>query len=115
MADRLTEAEDFCQKTLHVLEEQTNFSSEKFEVIKKRLQGLLPIIAQSKRKVMVRSARGQKLTQEILDHASKLYDIANLSHPEEKAVDEIISRLENVGNSVKKLEIYWKSFEYVTT
>ena len=115
MADLLTEAEDFCQKTLHVLEEQTSFPSEKIEVIRKSLQSLLPIIAQSKRKVMVRSARGQKLTQEILDHASKLYDIANLSHPDGKAVDEIINRLENVGNSVKKLEIYWKSFEYVTT
>ena len=115
MADPLTEAESLCQKTLQVLEEQKSFPTEKIEVIKKSLQGLLPIIAESKRKVMVRSALGQKLTQEILGHASKLYDIANLSHPDGKAVTEIINRLENVGNSVKKLEIYWKSFEYVTT
>ncbi len=115
MADHLTEAEGLCQKTLQVLEEQTSFPLEKIEVIRKSLQGLLPIIAESKRKVMVRSARGQKLTQEILDHTSKLYDVTSLPRPEGKAVDEIISRLKSVGDSVKKLEIYWKSFEYVTT
>ena len=115
MADPLTEAEGLCQKTLQVLEEQKSFPTEKIDVIKKSLQGLLPIIAESKRKVMVRSALGQKLTQEILGNASKLYDVATLPRPEGKAVDEIINRLESVGDSVKKLKIYWKSFEYVTT
>jgi len=115
VADHLTEAEGLCQKTLEVLEGQTSFPSEKLEAMRKGLQGLLPVIAESKRKVMVRSARGQKLTQEILDHASKLYEAASLPRFEGKAVDEIISRLESVGVSVKKLEIYWKSFEYVTT
>jgi hypothetical protein len=44
-----------------------------------------------------------------------LYDVATLPRPEGKAADEIINRLESVGDSVKKLKIYWKSFEYVTT
>jgi hypothetical protein len=115
VADHLTEAESLCQKTLEVLVDQTSFPSEKLEAMRKGLQGLLPVIAESKRKVMVRSARGQKLTQEILDHASKLYEAVSLPRPEGKAVDEIVSRLESVGDSVKKLEIYWKSFEYATT
>ena len=115
MADFLTEAEGLCKKTLEVLEGQTSFPSEKLEVMRKGLQGLLPVITESKRKVMVRSARGQKLTQEILDHASKLYEAVSLPRPEGKAVDEIVSQLESVGGSVKKLEIYWKSFEYATT
>jgi GTP-sensing pleiotropic transcriptional regulator CodY len=115
VADHLTEAEGLCQKTLQVLESQTSFPSEKIEVMRKSLKGLLPIIAESKRKVMVRSARGQKITQEILDNASKLYDVVSLRSSEGKAVDEVVNRLEGVEGSVKKLQIYWKSFEYVTT
>jgi hypothetical protein len=98
-----------------VLASQTSLPSETLEATRKSLQGLLPIIAESKRKVMIRSARGQKLTQELLDHASKLYEVASLPCPEVKDMDEIVSRLESVEGSVKKLEIYWKSFEYATT
>jgi hypothetical protein len=100
---------------LQVLASQTSLPSETLEATRKSLQGLLPIIAESKRKVMIRSARGQKLTQELLDHASKLYEVASLPCPEVKDMDEIVSRLESVEGSVKKLEIYWKSFEYATT
>lgn len=115
MADRLTEAEQLCQKTLQVLEGHPSLPSDALEVMRKGLQGLLPVLAESKRKVMVRSAQGQKLAQEIVDHASKLYGVACLPQPKGKAVDEIISHLESVRDSVKKLEIYWQSFEYVTT
>jgi hypothetical protein len=115
VADLLTEAESLCHQTLQVLERQTSFSSEAMDALRTSLQGLLPVIVESKRKVMVRSAQGQRLAQEILDNASKLYAVASLPRPEGKAVDEIGSRLESVEGSVKKLKIYWQSFEYATT
>lgn len=115
MADPLTEAESLCQKTLQALETQTSGVSETIEPLRKSLQGLMPVIAESKRKVMVRSAQGQKLAQEIRDNASKLYDIARLPRPEGKEVDELGSRLASVEGSVRKLKIYWQSFEYATT
>ena len=115
MADRLTDAEQLCQKTLQVLEGHASLPSDAREALRNGLQGLLPVLAESKRKVMVRSAQGQRLAQEIVDNASKLYDVASRPRPEGKGVDEVLSRLDSVRDSVKKLEIYWQSFEYVTT
>ncbi|KON29664.1 hypothetical protein AC480_02720 [miscellaneous Crenarchaeota group archaeon SMTZ1-55] len=115
MADPLTEAENLCQQTLQALETQTRGASETIEPLRKSLQSLLSVIAESKRKVMVRSAQGQKLAQEIRDNASKLYDVTKLPRPEGKGVDELGSRLASVEGSVTKLKIYWQSFEYATT
>ncbi len=115
MADRLTDAEQLCHQTLQALETHATFPSDARDAVQKGLHGVLPVLAESKRKVMVRSAQGQRLAQAIVDSASKLHDIVRQPQPTGQAVDEVLTRLASVRDSVKKLEIYWQSFEYVTT
>jgi len=118
MVDPLTEAENLCRQVLGVLEGSKDIPAEGAAALKKRIQDLLLLIAESKKKIMVRSPQGQKLTAEIQTEASGLYEaVANLSKSgaSGKAAAEVSDKLSKFGNSVKKLEIYWKSFEYATT
>jgi len=115
VADRLTDAEQLCHQTLQAIEAYATLPSDARDAVQKGLHGLLPVLAESKRKVMVRSAQGQRLAQAIVDSASKLHDVVSQPQPTGSPVDEVLIRLESVRESVKKLEIYWQSFEYVTT
>ena len=115
MTGHLTEVESLCQRSLQALESLQSSPSENLGNLIKRLQDLLPIIAESKKKIMVRSARGQELTKEVISNVSKLFKLVSLPSKDEKAVEEIVNRLKNVEGSVKNLEIYWKSFEYAIT
>lgn len=116
MTDPLTEAGNLCQQTLQVLVNLKNLPNENIKVLSKRLKDLLGLIAESKKKIMVRAPQGQKLSAEILNDASRLNEIANLtSIVNEETMVVAEKRLVQLEDSVKKLEIYWKSFEYAIT
>ena len=118
MADPLTEADKLCKETLEALEKLQDSHIEYAMSLKKRLQSLLNQIVESKKKIMVRSPQGKEISNEIMNHASKLHEaVTNL--PNHKIDAEIVKEVEKmlgrVEESVKKLVIFWKSFEYVTT
>ena len=118
MIDPLTEAEDLCKKTLEVLGTQRNLPPENVASLRNKLQDLLSRIAESKKKIMVRSPEGRGITTEVLNNASKVYETtANFSQHggSGKTLGEVSDQLSRLENSIEKLEIYWKSFEYVTT
>ncbi len=118
MVDLLVEAESLCRQTLEISGSLKNLPSESSTILKNVLQNILIRIVESKKKIMVRSPQGRGLSTEVLNNASKLYElIANLlkSRVDDKTVEEISNKLRLLEESVEKLEIYWKSFEYVTT
>lgn len=114
MADPLSEAENICLQTLATirkLEESPNGTEVDME---KRLQDATSTITKSRKKIMVRSPEGQKLSADILRDAVALQTaVSNQSR--DMSVAEVNASLLKLENDVKKLEIYWRSFEYVTT
>jgi hypothetical protein len=62
---------------------------------------------------MVKSPKGRELTAEILKNASKFRN--SVAESNGKLGDGATQQLSILETSVGKLEIYWKSFEYVTT
>jgi len=118
MADPLAEAESLCRETLETLGSLQNPPSEKIAPLKNGLQNLLMRIGESKKKIMVRSPQGRELSTEVLNNASKLYEVVAAfpqRRVDDRTVEDVSDRLGLLEDSVEKLEIYWKSFEYVTT
>lgn len=115
MAEALTDVEHLCQQALQALETRPHASLGTPGDLVKRIQALLPHLAESKKKIMVRSARGQELTKAIEHQASQLYEAVRLLRPDEEAGEAVAVRLKAVEDSVQNLIIYWKSFEYATT
>ena len=112
MAEALTDVEQLCQQALQALETRPHASQGD---LTKRIQALLPRLAESKKKIMIRSARGQELTKTIEHHASQLYDDIRQLDPDDAAGNAVAAQLKAVEDSVQNLIIYWKSFEYATT
>jgi len=117
MADPLSEAENICLRILAAPGKFGGFPSDAKEDIERRLQDVATIVAKSKKKIMVRSPEGQKLSADILRDATALQAVvANLSaNGRDTNVAEVNASLQKLENGAKKLEIYWKSFEYATT
>lgn len=115
LAAALTDVEQLCQQAMHTLETQPHTPPGPPANLVKRIQALLPRLAESKKKIMIRSPRGQELTKAIEDHAAKLYDVIRQLGPEDAAGDAVAAQLKAVEDSVQNLIIYWKSFEYATT
>jgi len=117
LEDPLAETETLCKRVLAVLTGLENVQNEKIESVREELLKLLPRIAESKKKIMVRSPQGRGLTEEVLDSASELSKVvADLSRcGVDKEAVEIPNILARLKDSIERLEIYWKSFEYVTT
>lgn len=74
------------------------------------LQTVVKSIGVSRKKIMVRSAKGQELAKEIVVAATNLHHAASARKP-----DAISGHLKQLEAPVKKLEIFWRSFEYATT
>jgi len=111
MSEPLAATETVCREVIATL--SSSSPSADAQAMKGRMEALLPKIAESRKKLMVKSPKGRELTAEILKNASKLRDMVTESNG--KLGDGDTQQLSLLETSVGKLEIYWKSFEYVTT
>jgi hypothetical protein len=107
MSDSLSDAESLCQ---HVLEILPALNLPNATPITSSLQTVVKSIGVSRKKIMVRSAKGQELAKEIALAATNLHQAASAQKP-----DAISEKLKQLEAPVKKLEIFWRSFEYATT
>jgi hypothetical protein len=112
MAAALTDVEQLCQQALQALETHPRAPPGD---LTQRIHALLPRLAESKKKIMIRSARGQELTKAIEHYGSQLYDAIRRLSPDDAAGDAVATQLKALEDSVQNLIIYWKSFEYATT
>ena len=107
MSDSLSDAESLCQEVLELVptlklpDEPTIVSS---------LQAVLTSIKASSKKIMIRSAKGQEIVKEIAAAATTLHRVAKAQEH-----DNFTTHLAQLEAPVKKLEIFWRSFEYATT
>lgn len=107
MSDSLSEAESRCQQVLELLPSLTLPDE---STITSSLQAVVKSIRASSKKIMVRSAKGQAIVKEIAAAATNLHRMAT-AHER----DAITAHLAQLEAPVKKLEIFWRSFEYATT
>jgi len=114
MADPLSEAENICYQTLAASGKLGDFPNDAEAGMEGRLQDVVSLIAKSKKKIMVHSPEGQRLSADILRDAIALQAVI-VNQSRDRSIAEVNAILLKLENSVKKLEIYWKSFEYVTT
>lgn len=118
MTDQLTEAEELCRKILDVLQTPNSLPAKKNMEIGNKVRDLLARIIASRKKIMVRSPEGRVLSVEVLNNASKTFEVVSAfsKHGNDvEAAKEVTGQLSHLEDSIEKLEIYWKSFEYVTT
>jgi hypothetical protein len=107
MSDSLTDAESLCQQVLELL---PSLKLPDEPTITSSLQAVVTSIKASRKKIMIRSAKGQEIVKEIAAAATDLHRIATAQER-----DAITPHLAQLEAPVKKLEIYWRSFEYATT
>ena len=89
--------------------------------VKSRLLGVTKSFAQSKTKVMVRTAKGNELSQQAKAVAGELAatltaltttPVGTESTPR---VDAFLQRLGQLEREARKVEMYWKSYEAAIT
>lgn len=107
MSDPLTDAESLCQ---HVLVLLPSMKLPNEPTIASALQAVVTSIKASRKKIMIRSAKGQEIVKEIVAAATNLHRVATAQER-----DAITPHLTQLEAPVKKLEIFWRSFEYATT
>jgi hypothetical protein len=114
MDNTLNDIEGLCLKIMDTIDEELD---DRIFSIKTKIENLLPKIRESKKKIMVKSPKGKKLTEEILLNVNSLYEvISKVRYSDlEENVEKVNGKFKSFENSLKKLEIYWKSYEYVTT
>jgi len=110
MAEPLAETENLCREILTTLS-SANLPKESAQAMRSRVETLLPKIVESRKKLMLKSPKGRELSAEALKNAAKLQELVNSG----KIGEDASSQLGLLEGSVGKMEIYWKSFEYVTT
>jgi len=110
MAEPLAETEALCREILATLS-SPDLPKESAQAMKSRVEDLLPKIVESRKKLMLKSPKGRELVSDALKNATKLRELINSG----KSGDDSSSQLGLLEGSVGKMEIYWKSFEYVTT
>ena len=107
MSNPLSDAESLCQ---HVLELLPSLKLPDEPTITSSLQSVINSIKASSKKIMIRSAKGQEIVKEIAAEATHLHHAATSQNH-----DAIPTHLAQLEAPVKKLEIFWRSFEYATT
>jgi hypothetical protein len=110
MSEPLAETEALCRQILTTLS-SANIPKESSQAMRVRVEALLPKIAESRKKLMLRSPKGRELSADALKNAMKLQELISSG----KIGDDVSQQLGILEGSVGKMEIYWKSFEYVTT
>jgi hypothetical protein len=117
MNDLLKEAEVSCTGILQILENVEIFPKEKMEGITTKIIKILTDISLSKRKIMMKSAKGAALSEKVKKSAAglekTLRDVSN--HQDSKMIDNLSDQLSELESNVANVTIYWRSFEAVLT
>lgn len=119
MDTSLDDAEAACIKILKTLDKFPHNTN--IEVIKEKITSIQKDITVSKKKIMMKSAEGAKLSQAVKHSALKLEkELTNLSkqtNPE--VIDNLLNSLsiplKELESNVFKTTMYWRSFEAVIT
>ena len=107
MSNSLSDAESLCQQVLELLPAM-KLPNE--PTITSSLQSVINSIKASSKKIMIRSAKGQEIVKELTTAATNLHRVTAAQNH-----DAITIHLAQLEAPVKKLEIFWRSFEYATT
>ncbi|UCH02615.1 MAG: hypothetical protein JSV20_02185 [Candidatus Bathyarchaeota archaeon] len=113
----MKEAEVSCTNMLQLLETKEIFPTEKMEEIKTKVANILKNVLLSKKKVMMRSAKGAVLSEKVKNSALSLEktikDITR--HQDAKVKENVDDQLSVLESDVSNVVIYWRSFEAVLT
>lgn len=112
MAEPLAETEILCKKVIAALS-SPNMQGESLTMMRSRVESLLPKILESKKKMMLKSPKGKKMSGEALKNALKLHEL--VTNSQGGPLDDISTQISLLEANMKRIEIYWKSFEYVST
>ncbi len=112
MAEPLDETEILCKEVITVLS-SPHMQGESLTMMRSRVESLLPKILESKKKMMLKSPKGKELSGEALRNALKLHGL--VTNSQGGPLDDISTQIRLLEASIEKIEIYWKSFEYVAT
>ena len=117
MSELLKEAEVSCTNILQILENLEVFPKEKMEEITNKMLNILRDISLSKKKIIMKTAKGAALSEKVKESASVLQktlrDISG--HQDSKAIDNLSDQLSELESNVSNVTIYWHSFEAVIT
>ena len=117
MSDLLKKAEISCTNILQILENLEVFPKEKMEEIINKMVNILRDISLSKKKIMMKSAKGAALSEKVKKSASglekTLRDVSR--HQDSKVIDNLSNQLSELESNVSNVTIYWHSFEAVLT
>jgi hypothetical protein len=119
----LQDTEDLCREILATLDSLPVdiLGVEKVSGFKARLVGIQTSVSQSKKKVMVRTEQGNKLSLKAKSIALELAATLNeLTKRPSVAVTEQLSeplllRINQLERETRKIEMYWKSYEAAIT
>ena len=117
MSDLLEEAEVSCTSILRILENLEVFPKEKMEAITTKMVNILRDISLSKKKIMMKSAKGAELSEKVKKSASGLEKtLRDLPRQEDsKVIDSLFDQLSELELNVSNVITYWRSFEAVLT
>jgi len=117
MSELLEEAEVSCTSILRTLENLEVFPKEKMEAITTKIVNILRDISLSKKKIMMKSAKGAALSEKVKKSASGLEKtLMGLSrHIDSKMIDSLFDQLSELELNVSNVITYWRSFEAVLT
>ncbi len=117
MSHPLKEAEVSCTNIVHLLENLVVFPKEKGEDIKTKVTKILRNIVSSKKKIMMRSAKGVALSENVKNSALSLETtLMDLSRNQDsKVIEHLSDQLNELELNVSNVLTYWHSFEAVLT
>ncbi len=117
MSYSLKEAEVSCTNILQILENLEIFPKEKMEEIKTKVTNIHRNIFSSKKKIMMRSAKGAALSEKVknstLSLEKTLSDITR--NKDSKVIENLPNQLSELELNVSNMITYWRSFEAVLT
>jgi hypothetical protein len=117
MSELLKEAEISCTNILQILEKLEIFPKEKTKEATNKMANILRDISISKKKIMMKSAKGAELSEKVKKSASglekTLKDVSR--HQDSKMIDYLSDQLSELESNVSNVTIYWRSFEAVLT
>ncbi len=117
MSDLLEDAEVSCTNILRILENLEVSPKEELEAVTIKMGNILRDISLSKKKIMMKSAKGAALSEKVKNSASSLEktlrDVPR--HQDSKGIDDLFDQLSDLESNVSNVITYWRSFEAVLT
>lgn len=118
----LQETEDLCDEILEALKDMpaNELGEKRLSEIMKRIEGIKNSVSRSKKKIMVRTEQGKKLSMKAKSVAVKLSnEVKELkickSPSSAETLESVIAGIDQLEREVSKVETYWKSYEAAIT